>query len=310
MNVTPTRAASIDVGTNTVLLLVADVKGAGQVLRPLIDTETVVRLGEGLQKNRRLSPAAMERALRALKGYIAQCDRLAVEKIFAAGTSALREAENSAEFLKLVKEDLGIEVEVLSGDEEAELSLLSVTKDLPERKRPFYVIDIGGGSTEFILGRGDEVIYRKSFTLGSVRYTEEFLPSDPVRHGEWEKMSAAIRDSLSSLPRPENHPLVVAVGGTATSLASVELGLKEFTPEKIHGFILKKAALKKQLLLYRSKDVHERKGIRGLAPARAEVILAGATILYIGLQQLRSPSVLISCHGWRYGLLYRRLDLG
>jgi exopolyphosphatase/guanosine-5'-triphosphate,3'-diphosphate pyrophosphatase len=148
-----------------------------------------------------------------------------------------------------------------------------------------------------------------SLPLGSVRFTEQFLLSDPVQEGEWEKMEREIRELLVSIPHPQEPCSMVAVGGTATTLASVEQGLDEFIPEKIHHFILKKEALRNQLHLYRSKTIDERKKIPGLPPARADVVLAGCTILYMAMEKLGCPSALVSCHGVRYGLLYQRLNL-
>jgi exopolyphosphatase/guanosine-5'-triphosphate,3'-diphosphate pyrophosphatase len=168
---------------------------------------------------------------------------------------------------------------------------------------------VGGGSTEFILGRDNQINQWISLPLGSVRFTEQFLCSDPVQEEEWERMVNRIRELLMDIPHSKEPLSMVALGGTATALASVEQGLEEFIPEKIHHFILGKEALKNQLLLYRSKTIEERKKIRGLSAARADVILAGGTILYLAMEELGCPSALISCHGVRYGLLYKKLHL-
>jgi exopolyphosphatase/guanosine-5'-triphosphate,3'-diphosphate pyrophosphatase len=232
-----------------------------------------------------------------------------VQEIFAAGTSALREAKNSEEFLELIKERLDLSIEVVSGEEEAQLSFLAVVKDLQEKENPILVVDVGGGSTEFILGKDDQIRRWISLPLGSVRFTEQFLYSDPVQEEEWERMVNRIRELLVDIPHSKEPFSMVAVGGTATTLASVEQGLEEFIAEKIHHFILKKEALKNQLFLYRSKTIDQRKKIPGLPNARADVILAGGAILYLAMEELKCPSVLISCHGVRYGLLYKRLNL-
>lgn len=301
------RVASIDIGTNTILLLIADVEG--EKLNPLIETETVVRLGEGVQKNGILAKEAMDRGIQTLSQYLGRCQAMKVQKIFAAGTSALREAKNSAEFLRLAEEKLNLSIEVISGEEEAQLSFLAVAKDLREAKEPIFVVDVGGGSTEFILGRGNRIDQWTSLPLGSVRFTEQFLHTDPVQEEEWNMMEKKIRELLVKIPHSQEPLSMVAVGGTATTLASVEQGLKEFTAEKIHHFVLKKEALRNQLLLYRSKTIGERKKIPGLPAARADVILAGGAILYLAMEELHCPSVLISCQGVRYGLLYKKLTL-
>jgi exopolyphosphatase / guanosine-5'-triphosphate,3'-diphosphate pyrophosphatase len=278
-------------------------------INPLFEMETVVRLGEGVQKNGILSKEAMNRGLQTLAQYLERCQEMEVQKIFVAGTSALREAKNSEDFLKLAKEKLNLSIEVISGKEEAQLSFLAVVKDLKEVKKLILVVDVGGGSTEFILGKGDQIRQWISLPLGSVRFTEQFLRSDPVQEEEWEKMERTIRELLFNIPHSQEPLSMVAVGGTATTLASVEQGLEEFIAEKIHHFILKKEALQNQLLLYRSKTIDQRKKIPGLPNARADVILAGGAILYLAMEELKCPSVLISCHGVRYGLLYKRLNL-
>lgn len=301
------RVASIDIGTNTILLLIAKVE-EGKV-NPLFEIETVARLGEGVQKNGILLKEAMNRSLQTLAQYLKWCQELEVQKVFAAGTSALREAKNSEDFLNLVKEKLDLPIEVISGEEEAQLSFLAVAKDLGELKEPILVVDVGGGSTEFILGKGDQISQWISLPLGSVRFTEEFLRSDPVQEEEWEKMERKIQEYLVTIPHSQEPISMVVVGGTATTLASVEQGLEDFIAEKIHHFILGKEALKNQLLLYRSKTIDERRKISGLPIARADVILAGGAILYLAMEELKCPSVLISCHGVRYGLLYKKLNL-
>ena len=301
------RVASIDIGTNTILLLIAETDEGK--LKPLFEMETIVGLGKGLQKDGDLSQEAMERGFQTLARYLERCQTMGVQNIFAVGTSALREAKNSGNFLKTIKEKLNLSIEIISGEEEAHLSFLAVIRDLKELKKMALVIDVGGGSTEFILGKGDRIIQSVSLPLGSVRFTDQFLLSDPVQEEEWEKMEREILELLVRIPHPQEPFSMVAVGGTATTLASVEQGLDEFIPEKIHHFVLKKEALRNQLHLYRSKTIDERRKIPGLPPARADVILAGGAILYMAMKKLGCPSVLLSCHGIRYGLLYQKLKI-
>ncbi|NWF92156.1 MAG: Ppx/GppA family phosphatase [Syntrophaceae bacterium] len=298
--------ASIDVGTNTILLLVATVEGGR--IKPLLEKETIVRLGEGVQKDSVLYQDSMKRGFQTLARYMEHCQSMGVQKIFAVGTSALREARNSEAFIRMVKERLGLSIEIISGEEEARLSFLAVAKDLKEMERSTFVIDIGGGSTEFILGRGEQIAHWMSLPLGSVRFTERHLLSDPVREEEWKEMEREIRKLLTRVPHPRGPFSMVAVGGTATTLASVEQGLEEFIPEKIHHFVLKKESLRNQLHLYRSKTIAQRKTIPGLPPDRADVILAGGAILLMAMEKFGVSSLLISCHGVRYGVLYKNIS--
>lgn len=303
----PESVASIDIGTNTILLLIARVE-KGKV-KPLLEKETIVRLGEGLQQTGVLSEAAMERGIQTLAQYLRDCQEMGVHRIFAAGTSALRDAKNTGAFLKSVEEKLNLPIEIISGEEEAQLSFLGVAKDLENLEEPIFVVDVGGGSTEFVLGKGEQISHWVSLPLGSVRFTEQFLFSDPVRKAEWVSVENEIIKGLAKAPPPQKPFTLVAVGGTATTLASVELGLEHFVYEKIHHFVLERNALKSQLKLYRSKTLQERRKIPGLFPARADVILAGGAILYFAMEEFESPSALISCHGVRYGMIYKKLRI-
>jgi exopolyphosphatase/guanosine-5'-triphosphate,3'-diphosphate pyrophosphatase len=302
------KVASIDIGTNTILLLIANV--VGERLVPLFEKETVVRLGEGLQKNGVLSKEAMIRGYETLSRYLDHCHEMEVRPIYAVGTSALREAKNSKTFVERIRDKLNLSIEVISGEEEARLSYLAVARDLGEMATSIQVIDVGGGSTELVLGKGDRVIQWVSLPIGLVRFTEQFLVSDPVQVEEWERMRDRIHEVLFKVPKPGEPFLMVSVGGTGTTLASVEQGLPQFAVKKIHHFVLTKEALQNQLLLYRSESVDQRKRIPGLPPSRADVILAGGTILDQAMERFSASSVLISCHGVRYGLLYQRLSLG
>jgi exopolyphosphatase/guanosine-5'-triphosphate,3'-diphosphate pyrophosphatase len=303
----PEKVASIDIGTNTILLLIAEVEEGA--LKPLLEKETIVRLGEGLQKSGILSEGAMERGIQTLSQYLEACQEMKVQRIFAAGTSALREARNSDHFLERVEEKLNLSIEIISGEEEAQLSFLAVARDLEDPEKTILVVDVGGGSTEFVLGKGNQINHWVSLPVGSVRFTEQFLLSDPVRQEEWVNMENEIIKGLGKVPPPQKPFTIVAVGGTATTLASVELGLEHFVYEKLHHFVLGRKALKCQLDLYRSKTLEERRKIPGLFPARADVILAGGAILYFAMKKFEVSSVLISCHGVRYGLLYKKLNL-
>jgi exopolyphosphatase/guanosine-5'-triphosphate,3'-diphosphate pyrophosphatase len=298
--------ASIDIGTNTILLLIAETHH--DAIKPLIDIETVVRLGERLDQKGALSEKAMERGVQALGKYLKECHKMEIQKIFAVGTSALREARNSDQFLMMVEEKLDLSIEVISGEEEAFLSYLAVARDLKETEKSILVVDVGGGSTELVHGKGEAIHHWVSLPVGIVRFNERFLLSDPVKEEEWEAMSEEIRKQLSGFPFPKEPLSMISIGGTGTALASVEQGLEKFIPKKIHHFVLTREALGKQLSFYRSMSVEERKKIKGLPDSRADVILVGGTILYLIMEASRSPSLIVSTHGVRYGLLYNKIS--
>lgn len=298
--------AAIDVGTNTILLLASEFDG--DKLKPLLEKEAIVRLGEGVHQHGVLSKQAMGRGIQVLKEYLRDCEHLGIQNIFAVGTSALREARNADEFIKEIKENLNLSLEIISGKEEAYLSYLAVSRDVNDKARRILVVDVGGGSTELIQGVGGEVTHWVSLPIGSVRFTERFLRSDPVRPEEWKEMEKEIDKSLIEISSFQSPEIVVAVGGTATTLVQVEMELTEFQYEKIHHFKLTEEALRRQILLYRSKTHKEREKVPGLHPLRADVILAGASILYKIMKKMNCKEVMVSCQGVRYGLLYKKLS--
>ena len=211
----------------------------------------------------------------------------------------------------MVRQTLGLPIEVISGEEEARLSFLAVAKDLKDREKPLLVVDVGGGSTELIYGKGDAILQWSTLPLGIVRLSESFLFSDPVKEAEWKAMAEEIRKQLSCFSFPREPLSMISIGGTGTALASVELRLEKFIPEKIHRFVLTKDALRDQLSLFRSKTIEERKKIKGLPLSRADVILAGGTILYLIMERSGCSSLMVSTHGVRYGLLYKNFaDFG
>lgn len=306
----PDRVASIDIGTNTFLLLIGEVHE--NTLTPLFEAETVVRLGEGLAQKGLLSEEAMKKGVETIRQYIGQCRDMGVRKIFAVGTSALREAMNATVFLERVREKFDLLIEIIPGAKEAQLSFLAVARDMKESLKNLLVVDVGGGSTELILGKDGAVVRWVSLPVGIVRFSERFLSSDPVKEEEYGAMVGEIRKHLSSfsLPPPSLLPLsLVSIGGTGTTLASVEQGLEKFIPEKIHHFTLTREALGKQLSLYRSKTVEEIKNIKGLPLSRADVILTGSTILDLIMEEFCISSLMVSTHGVRYGLIYEKLTL-
>ena len=207
--------------------------------------ETIARLGEGVQKKGILSQEAMTRGFQTLSQYMQRCRSMGVERVFAVGTSALRDASNAYDFLRMIEQQLALTIDIISGEEEALFSFLAVVRDLGgSDNSSILVVDVGGGSTEFILGKGERVCGWVSLPLGAVRFTEQFLLSDPVREEEWQRMEKAIRERLSQIPRAGEPVTMIAVGGTATTLASVEQGLNDFIVEKIHHFHLTREALK------------------------------------------------------------------
>ena len=304
------RLAFIDIGTNTILCLIAELKNDGS-FDVLDDLAEITRLGQGVHQTRTINPEGEERSFKVLERYLERCKGLNVEEIIAVGTSALRDARNSAAVCARFKEQLGLDVRVISGDEEAAYSFLAVQQGLPLKQQELLVIDVGGGSTEFIRGNEAGVSQAVSINIGSVRLTEQFLHSDPVQEEECEKMMAAIEKALAQLPRSwlkdSSILTLIGIAGTCTTLAAVEKKLTNYSHGEVHGGLLTLDEVRRQIELFQSKPIEERKAIPGLEPKRADVILAGACLIEKIMALFRSERIIVSDHGVRYGLLHECL---
>lgn len=296
-----TRIAALDIGTNTILLLIADLDERGEI-SPIREMERTTRLGQGLTQTRRLRSDSIRASLRVIHEYLALCKNLNVDRVRLAGTSALREAQNADEFVDAVYRRSGLRVEILSGAEEARLSFLAVQRDLG-RGEPVLVLDIGGGSTELIEGRGEDVTKVYSLDLGAVRLTERYLLSDPAKDDEFGHMTDHITETFRCLSI-HPPPLIVGLGGTITALSAVRFGENPMDPARIHGSALWRHDVEQQVLVYRRTTLCQRLRIPGLPQERADVILAGSAILLGAMETLGFDRLRVSCRGLRYGLIY------
>lgn len=304
------RFAFIDIGTNTILCLIADFKEDHR-FRVVDDLAEITRLGRGVDRTGRIGAEGEQRSLEVLRRYLERCKSLNVEGVMAVGTSALRDAQNSAEVQARIQTELGLAVRVISGEEEAAYSFLAVRSGLHLPAREVLVIDIGGGSTEFIRGNDAGVLQAVSLNLGSVRLTEQFLHSDPVRGEECEKMIRVIDQELAGLVnqwQTHNSALtLVGIAGTFTTLAAVEKKLLRYSHSEVHGRALTVTEVRRQVELFRSRTIAARKAIPGLEPKRADVILAGACLIERIMSLIDAEQVVVSDQGVRYGLLHERL---
>ncbi|MBI2181611.1 MAG: Ppx/GppA family phosphatase [Deltaproteobacteria bacterium] len=307
----PRRCAFIDIGTNAILCLIVELRETGR-FRVLEDLAEIPRLGEGVDRTKRVGAAGERRSVKVLESYLSQCRNLGVEEIIAVGTSALRDAQNSGEVLARLQARLGFEIRVLSGEEEAAYSFLSVQRGLSLAGRELLVIDVGGGSTEFIRGNDSGMAEALSVDLGAVRLTERLLRSDPVKPEEYEGMVAQIDRELAPLRdrwRNSGSSLtLVGIAGTFTTLAAVEKKLTRYSHSEVHGSRLTLAEVRRQARLFLDKTIAERKKIPGLEPKRADVILAGACLIERIMTLFHAREVIVSDQGVRYGLLYEQLD--
>jgi exopolyphosphatase/guanosine-5'-triphosphate,3'-diphosphate pyrophosphatase len=299
------KLATIDVGTNTTLLLVAEGTGPRDV-RVLDERAEITRLGRGIGTDGRLGRAGIDRTLAALTEYaaIARGHGAAVRAI---GTEALRRAPNANEFLAPAAALLGTEIEVIDGAREAALTFRAAVTSFPAiAARPIVVIDIGGGSTEVIVSEGGQVKSRVSLPLGSVRMTERFIRNDPPGAAEVAALTAEIASLLGDLPPRPSAGLweLIGTAGTVTTLAAMALGLRSYDPDRVHGHRLLGPALQAQIDRLARAPQAERETMAGLDPRRADVIFAGALILRAFVDRLGVASVLVNDRGIRWGLLY------
>jgi len=273
------RVAAIDLGTNTTRLLVADVDG--EQIDEVVKRTRITRLGEGVDTRHQLLPVPIARVRNCLTEYRRELESLGAERTLLVATSAVRDAENGDAFLGEIEWSYGFATRLLSGDEEAELTLRGVGKT----DGSTLIVDIGGGSTELI---GSD--QRVSLDIGSVRLTERHLLSDPPTETELEACAAAVRRVLPDGPRSER---AIGVAGTITSLVALDLGLAEYDPERVHGHRLTLDGVQQQLSRLASMPLAERREVPALDPDRAPVIVAGAVILHevlahFGLEEIEA----------------------
>ena len=268
----------------------------------------MTRLGEGIHETGRLGEQPLRRTVDAIAELADQARREGAEQIVAVGTAGLRQAANSDEFLAAVREQAGVEVEVISGEEEARLSYLAAAEALQMGDGKVGVFETGGGSSQFTFGEGGRVTERFSLDLGAVPVTERFGLDRAV---DEETVGAARAEIASQLGALDGRPpldVLAGIGGAITNLAGVQLGLERYEPGRVRGLELEAAEVDRQIELYRTRDAEQRRSIPGLQPKRAEVILAGACIVRTVLAKLDRDSLTVSDQGLRHGVLLERFS--
>ena len=302
----PLRLAGIDLGTLTCRLLVADLPSGGNSLKELRSDRRILRLGEGVDQTKRLSHTAIDRVIRCLRDWRTVIDRYHVDGSSAVATSAVRDAANRDEFLERVKLETGFEVEVITGGEEARRTLLGIRSGLPVGVTDILALDIGGGSTEFILDRQAQKPIVQSIDVGVVRLCERLLHHDPptedeVRHArEW-----VARQTQAAVAGMGNYRTATFVGtaGTITSLAAMAQKLPVYERARIHNYGLEFSTVQELERTLLSRTKADRMGLPGLEKDREEVIVAGAIILVTVMETLRLKDCVVSDLGLREGVL-------
>lgn len=317
------RVAVVDIGSNSTRLLVAEVDPDTGALQEIARDSRVTRLGEGVDANGSLSQAAIERVTNVLADYHGKIVQHDCEANLAVLTSAVRDADNGADFAERVREEYKVDARVLSGDEEAQLTFLGAMSTRPDAYDssdeksagavPTVVIDIGGGSTEFVIGSGRAAGFHVSLHVGVVRMSERHIHSDPPEPHDLQNLAADVRQNFEDgLPAAEREAVKrgIAVAGTATSAASIDQELDPYDPERVNGYALTLGTV--EMLLARLADMDEgrRRKVVGLHPDRAPTIVAGMIVLSEAMRAFELQEVEVSEHDILYGGALRLAGVG
>ena len=270
------------------------------------DRAEITRLGEGLYASGELQPEPMRRTLDAIAGMVFEARQRGARSIAAVGTAGMRIASNADELVDRVRAETGVEIEVISGEEESRLAYLAVRAGVGLARGAIVVFDTGGGSSQFTFGTGERVDERFSVEVGAARFTERFALGGPVSEDVLAEALAGIAGDLARLdgrPRPD---VLVALGGVVTNLAAVKHALVQYDPEVVQGTVLERVEVDRQIELYRTRTAGERRRVVGVQAGREEVILAGACIVRTTMEKLDCTSLVVSDRGLRHGVLLER----
>lgn len=298
------RIATIDIGTNSVLLLIAQTEGADGLL-PVVERATITRLGQGVDHSRRLLPEAAERTLTCLASYADTLREHGVTHLAAVGTSAMRDAEGGQDFVQRAEQILGVAPRVIDGNEEARLTFAGALSGLPI-SGPVMVFDIGGGSTEVVLGElgaaGRKILAAVSLNIGSVRLFERHVHSDPPSAEELRNVEADIAHALQGAPELTAGAALVGVAGTVTQLAALELELPRYDGTRVHGSVLSRDSVDRMTAKLGATTLSERRKLPGMDPSRADVLVVGSAIARAVLHWSGARQLVVSDRGVRWGL--------
>jgi exopolyphosphatase/guanosine-5'-triphosphate,3'-diphosphate pyrophosphatase len=302
----PARHAVIDIGTNSVKFHIGDEAPDGTRTRWL-DRAEVTRLGEGMGESGDIRPEPLERTTRAVAGMVEEAKGAGALAVIAAGPAAMRNAANSALVVESLRERAGLDVAVVSGEEESRLAYLGVKAEVELGEGDLVVFDTGGGSSQFTFGAGEDIVERFSVNVGAVANTERFGLDGVVDDRTLAAARASLAEDLATLDGRPVPAVLVGMGGAITNLTAVSLGMAEYDPDRVHGATLDVAEVERQIAMYASLDADARRSIVGLQPNRAEVILAGALVVRTVMAKLGRDALVVSDRGLRHGLMREEL---
>lgn len=319
MNPPRLRRAVIDIGTNSVKLLVADVSTAmppsmgRDPIHPLLEKSEQTRLGKGFYETHRLQPEAVAHTARAVAGFVAEARSWEAVSLRLIATSAVRDAVNAMDLTEAIALLSGLPVRVISGEEEAEWAFLGVHTDPKLQERALFILDVGGGSTEMVLGERGRVSFRQSFPLGSVRLMESLRPGNPPSLNDLDQCRTWLKDCFnrqigpaleSWVGRSNNHQVqLVGTGGTTTILARMEANMTDYDRARIDGLRLAHHQVRDWMVHLWSATLEERQKIIGLPPSRADIILMGVAIYEAVMAHFGFEDLYVTTRGLRFGAL-------
>ncbi|RKD20927.1 exopolyphosphatase / guanosine-5'-triphosphate,3'-diphosphate pyrophosphatase [Caminicella sporogenes DSM 14501] len=302
------KVGVIDIGTNSIRIIIAEIKNNKIInsRKELIMT----RLGEGVGKTKKLSEKAIDRSIDALKVFKEIAIKEGISDIRAIATSAVRDAVNKEEFVKRAREEVKINIEVIDGDMEAQLGFKGVVHGIDKCDKDILVIDIGGGSTEFIIGNINGIKFKTSLNVGAVRMTDKHISTDPISDIEFENLKKDIKGIISKVLkaiREYDIKRIIGIGGTVTTLAAIDRKLEIYDSNLIHNYEIKIKKVEEMVDLFKRTNNEERKNLKGLQPKRADIILAGAVILYEILVSLGVDKITISDYDNLEGYIFEKI---
>ena len=303
------KIASIDIGSNTVRLLILEFD-ENQNFQILISRRVITRLGEGMDIHGKLMQPRMSATLSALSTFQQDCLDHGNPPLHAVATSAVREASNGKEFIGLVREATGIEIEIIPWEEEARLTLEGVFWKIPHENRKILTLDIGGGSTEFILSEGKNIVGFCSSPLGVVRLTEKFIHQHPVDNVECQNLTTHLRNELQAIKKKLSAfmpQVLIGTAGAVTTLAALRDNIYPYDPERIHGALLPRQDVEILLQELKDKTLSERLKLKPLEPGREDLIIAGTVIVLETMRAFQCDPLLVSEYSLREGIILKAL---
>jgi len=306
MSITKQKKAVIDIGTNSIKLCIAKSSDALGGYLVTYDESKITRLGEGVNEGGKISILPSVRSMHAIQRFVTKAHKFNVNEIRAVGTAVLRKAANANVFCTSIKNTCGIDVEIISGEREAQLSHNAAVLSAPGQN--CIIFDIGGGSIEFIYSQNNEISNKLSLNFGVLNIKDKYFPYEPVKDDAVVKACLETKNNfqesgLTTIPREPEGGLLIGIGGAITTMASVKLKLAKYLVDKVNGTVLNINDVESQIRRYQSSTLEERSKIPGLSPGRADIILSGACIVKTIMNLLSAENVIVSSSGIRHAIL-------